>query len=149
MGGLPSGHFEFHNFCQGEAQRNMIPEDFFPGNWVPKFTNPTSKNGHEAGTPAHTQLNRGKSESLVEKYNRKKRHVDRNHQKSGRHESWSTTTPATDARTNGLFVADRTRVQNLGTTRTRQIENGHLRGFECPEEREFYPYPTPGLTLMF
>ena len=130
--------------CQGEAHRDMIPDNFFPDKWDPEVHQSHFKNGHEADTPAYTQLNRGKSESLVEKYNRKKKDVDRNHQKSGRHESWEYYDACyRRTRNNGLFVADRTRAQNLGATRTRQNENGQRRGFECPEERDFYPYWHP------
>merc|ERR1712125_164095 len=49
-------------------------------------------------------------------------------------------------RNKGLFTAD----QNLGGNRnaaknTRQDNNGNQNGFECPEERDYYPYwhPTP------
>ena len=65
----------------------------------------------------------------------------------GRHESYAYYGAcAARERNKGLFVADR----NLGGQRhfavhTRQNEAGTRRGYECPEERDYYPYwhPTP------
>jgi hypothetical protein len=44
----------------------------------------------------------------------------------------------------GLFTADR-RLRKPDARSTRQNENGQRSGFECPEERDYYPYwqPTP------
>jgi hypothetical protein len=63
----------------------------------------------------------------------------------GMHESYAYYQDCkTRQRNQGLYIADR----NLGgnTARfTRQNNNGQRRGFECPEERDYYPYwhPTP------
>eukprot|EP01116_Phalansterium_solitarium_P022125 TRINITY_DN7192_c0_g1_i2.p2 TRINITY_DN7192_c0_g1~~TRINITY_DN7192_c0_g1_i2.p2 ORF type:complete len:621 (+),score=251.49 TRINITY_DN7192_c0_g1_i2:102-1964(+) len=57
----------------------------------------------------------------------------------------------TRQRNMGLFIADRNKNQNQLTTNkqsaifTRQNNNGNRNGFECPEERDYYPYwhPSP------
>lgn len=53
---------------------------------------------------------------------------------------------ATRQRNRGLFIADRNLGGGRNTARfTRQDNNGNRHGYECQEEREYYPYwhPTP------
>ena len=122
----------------------MLPEDFFSKRFNPDYHQSHFKNGDDSDTPSYRSLSRDRDESLNEKYSRKRRDHRSNHEETGRHESWE----YYDAcyrreRNNGLFVADRSRSQSRGATRTRQNEDGTRRGFECPEERDYYPYWHP------
>jgi len=66
-------------------------------------------------------------------------------QKYGRHESYSWYQSCkARSRNRGLFISDR-QLNGNGAVYTRQNNNGNRHGYECPEERDYYPYwhPSP------
>jgi len=68
----------------------------------------------------------------------------------GMHENYQYYTAcATRQRNQGLFIADRGVNNNIGATATRQNNNGNRYGFECQEERDYYPYwaPSPWIDI--
>lgn len=68
----------------------------------------------------------------------------------GMHEDYQFYTACqTRQRNGGLFIADRNLNNQAGATATRQNNNGNRRGFECPEERDYYPYwhPSPWIDI--
>lgn len=69
--------------------------------------------------------------------------------KFGRHESYDFYKTCTQTKRNvGLFQASQ-KPNRADATRTRQNPGGTRRGYECPEERDYYPYwnPSPWIDL--
>jgi hypothetical protein len=67
----------------------------------------------------------------------------------GMHESYAYYSRCTGTQRNkGLFIADR-QLNGNDADHTRQNQNGNRRGFECSEERDYYPYwrPTPWIDI--
>ena len=61
----------------------------------------------------------------------------------GYHETWESYQACKNTQRNkGLYVSDQKLNRNAATA-TRQNPNGNRRGFECPEERDYYPYWRP------
>jgi hypothetical protein len=92
-----------------------------------------------------TKVRDGTSEDTIEEQTREEQDANGEYV-YGMHESWENYRKCTKRNRNGgLFAADQGNLQNAPATRTRQDNNGQKYGFECPEERDYYPYwhPTP------
>uniref|UniRef100_F6TG38 Self-marker protein n=1 Tax=Ciona intestinalis TaxID=7719 RepID=F6TG38_CIOIN len=107
----------------------------------------TIRNGQSTGTQPYTKPPRRdpESETLTNVRTRRSTRSDR-----GLHESWEWYDSCyRRERNKGLFTADQQLKNNQAGTSsaifTRQNPNENRRGYECPEERDYYPYwhPTP------
>lgn len=112
------------------------------GNFAPRDSH-TMRNGKETNTPSYSKAN--KDEDL----NRSIRRRDRDIKSSrGLHESWEWYDACFQRNRNeGLFTADQKLKKNglriIAATATRQNPNSNRRGYECAEERDYYPYWHP------
>ncbi|CBY15598.1 unnamed protein product [Oikopleura dioica] len=102
------------------------------------------KNGLNTNTNAYTHPGNGES---VEQYRERRRRdtTDGDHGERGVHESWEYYDSCYKRDRNyRLFTGNEARVRG-GAIYTRQNPGGERRGYECPEERDYYPYwhPTP------
>lgn len=104
-----------------------------------KLTGDSVRNGINTNTPNFKASN-NKQESLASYRKRKAGNVDVNR---GMHESWEWYDKCRRRERNqGLFTADQ-RLAGKGSIYTRQNPTGTRRGYECPEERDYYPYWHP------
>ena len=108
------------------------------------------RNGFDVSTPDFQAINPNNfnSEDYNEKESRKAQSEGPNgvndapDNQRGRHESWEYYDSCRiRSRNHNLFKAD----QNVGqqAINTRQNRGGQRRGYECPEERDYYPYWHP------
>ncbi|CAG5082369.1 Oidioi.mRNA.OKI2018_I69.PAR.g10109.t1.cds [Oikopleura dioica] len=100
------------------------------------------QNGLNTNTPAYRRPNNDESQQQYAE-RRRKDTTDNDHAERGVHESWEYYDSCYKRDRNyGLFTGNEGRVRG-GAIYTRQNPGGTRRGYECPEERDYYPYWHP------
>ena len=104
------------------------------------------RNGMSTKTPQFTRSD-PENNSMAATLERKKGDIEVNtgteNEERGEHETWENYDSChTRNRNEGLFLADQ-QLRGYGSIYTRQNPNGQQRGYECPEERDYFPYWHP------
>lgn len=111
----------------GYPTGGSVDADGNNGDYTPDYVRAAFQNNNNDGT---TRISQGTKDNL----------------EFGQHESFELYNNWCEGRerNKGLFTADQTLNQNDARS-TRQNPNGNRNGFECAEERDYYPYwaPTP------
>jgi hypothetical protein len=106
------------------------------------------KNGYSTDTPQYTKGDRDdfEEETFSQKQKRKEGDESENNKKGrerGLQETWENYDSCSIRNRNtNLFTADQ-KLNGQSSKYTRQNPNGQRRGFECPEERDYFPYWHP------
>ena len=104
------------------------------------------RNGFSTQTPQYSRPDRDKREKFGASQARKAVDMEANdilNQERGEHETWENYDACyARGRNEGLFLADQ-RPREYRAIYTRQNAHGNRRGYECPEERDYFPYWHP------
>ena len=105
------------------------------------------RNGWSDKTPEFTKRDRNQEEgNLSETLARKEQDLavnDEQGEERGEHEAWENYDSChIRERNHGLFIADQ-HLRGSSSIYTRQNQAGTRRGYECPEERDYFPYWHP------
>ena len=104
------------------------------------------RNGFSTDTPQYSKSQDITEENFAQKKDRYRKDHDenaKNGRERGLQESWENYDSCNiRKRNNNLFIADQ-KLKGYESIYTRQNPNGQRRGFECPEERDYFPYWHP------
>ena len=104
------------------------------------------RNGFSTDTPQYSKSQDIIEENFAQKKDRYRKDHDenaKNGRERGLQESWENYDSCNiRKRNNNLFLADQ-KLKGYESIYTRQNPNGQRRGFECPEERDYFPYWHP------
>ena len=104
------------------------------------------RNGMSTQTPEFTRPTNEEESSIQATLERKTKDIETNNEENaerGYHETWENYDSCYRRNRNeGLFLADQ-QLRGYNSIYTRQNAHGNRRGYECPEERDYFPYWHP------